>query len=74
LQKCAASEIEDDGTRQKIKILHLEDNPGDAEIIFRYLKKNDVDCQVKVVETEADYKKALTQYNPDIILSDQSLP
>ena len=74
LQKSVASSVADDRPSQKIKILHLEDNPGDAEIIFRYLKKNEVECQVKVVETEADYKKALTQYNPDIILSDQSLP
>jgi len=74
LQKSAASESEEDSTSQKIKILHLEDNPGDAEVIFRYLKKNDVDCEVKVVETETDYKEALAQYNPDIILSDQSLP
>ncbi len=73
LQKSTASKP-DDVTSQKIKILHLEDNPGDAEIIFRYLKKNDVECQVKVVETEADFKDALIQYNPDIVLSDQSLP
>jgi PAS domain S-box-containing protein len=57
-----------------IKILHLEDNPGDAEIIFRYLKKNDVSCEVKVVDTAADYQNALIHYNPNIVLSDQSIP
>ena len=72
LQQSPDKEKKDAGA--EIKILHLEDNPGDAEIIFRYLKKNGVNCHVKVVDTQSEFKNALTHHCPDIVLSDQSLP
>ena len=74
LQQSETRIIEDDYANDRIKILHLEDNPGDAEIITRYLKKNHVKCHVKVVDTESEYRKVLRQFGPDIVLSDQSIP
>ena len=74
LEKLEESKTDNRTAGHNIKVLHLEDNPGDAEIISRYLRKNGVRCEVKVVDTEVEYKNALEQYNPDIVLSDQSIP
>ncbi len=59
---------------KQLKILHIEDNPADAGLIARELKQSGIDFTVKVVETKNDYSSALKNYNPDIILSDHSLP
>lgn len=59
---------------KQLKILHIEDNPSDAGLIARQLKQSGIDFTIKVVETKNDYSTALKNYNPDIILSDHSLP
>jgi PAS domain S-box-containing protein len=59
---------------QKIKILHLEDVPFDAELIARELKKGKIDSEILVVDNKADFINALKKFSPDIILSDHSLP
>ncbi len=58
----------------KIKILHLEDSPYDAELIKRCLKNSELDCEIKVVDNKPDLQDALKYFNPDIILSDHCLP
>ncbi|MEP6949148.1 MAG: ATP-binding protein [Ginsengibacter sp.] len=57
----------------KIKILHLEDFPEDAELVEYVLHKGNIKSEIRVVDNEIDYKKALSDFNPDIILSDHSL-
>ena len=57
----------------KLKILHIEDSPPDAELIQRCLKKSGLDCEVKVVETKKEYLAALENFFPDVVLSDHSL-
>jgi PAS domain S-box-containing protein len=57
-----------------LKILHLEDLPEDAYLVARALKKGGVSCEVLHVENEAEFKNALKNFLPDIILSDHSLP
>lgn len=59
--------------KQKIKILHLEDLPADAELVARALKKGEIDCEMLVVENKEKFIKALTAFTPDLILSDHSL-
>ncbi len=56
------------------KILHIEDNPSDAGLIERALKKSGLDFTVKIVETRDEFISGLKNFNPDIILSDHSLP
>jgi PAS domain S-box-containing protein len=58
---------------QKIKILHLEDTPTDAELIERELKRGKIDFEKIVVSTKADFENALKTFTPDVILSDHSL-
>ncbi|RCH53657.1 hypothetical protein DJ568_16610 [Mucilaginibacter hurinus] len=59
---------------EKVKIVHLEDMPTDAELVGRELKKSDLVFERILVDNKNDYAKALIDFVPDIILSDHSLP
>ncbi len=59
---------------KQYKILHLEDNPSDAGLIEHALKKSGLNFIVKIVETRDEFINGLKNFNPDIILSDHSLP
>jgi len=59
---------------KNFKILIVEDVPTDAELIKREIEKNTVQHTCKVVETKDAYLKALKEFEPEIILSDYSLP
>jgi PAS domain S-box-containing protein len=58
---------------QPLRILIVEDNAGDAELLLRELRRAGFDPEGKRVDTEAEY---LTNLDPalDIILSDYSMP
>src|ERR1043165_4571441 len=57
-----------------LKILHLEDLQDDAELVLRVLKKADLSCEVTHAENKDEFIRAITEFHPDIILSDHSLP
>ncbi|MES2678571.1 MAG: hybrid sensor histidine kinase/response regulator [Bacteroidota bacterium] len=57
-----------------LKILHIEDNSSDAWLIERALKKSGLTFTVKVVDKKQDFIDALDDLQPDLILSDHSLP
>lgn len=57
-----------------LKILILEDNHIDADLINRQLKKSGLSFTSEIVKTRKNYEYALHNFNPDIILSDYSLP
>lgn len=57
-----------------LRILLLEDNNYDAEIIQRELKRAGLEFSVLRVLTQAEFEKGLTSFQPDIVLSDYSLP
>lgn len=56
------------------KILILEHDPNDLELLLYELKKGKLDFEPHIVETKDDFAKALKEFNPDIVLSDYSLP
>ncbi len=58
----------------ELKILMVEDFPADAEFNIREIKKGGLNFVYTIVESKEDYIKALHEFNPDIILSDYSLP
>ncbi|MDP4114927.1 MAG: response regulator [Bacteroidota bacterium] len=58
----------------ELKILMLEDNPSDVKLIEKELYRGEFHFESKVVETELEFKDALISYEPDLILSDYSLP
>ena len=57
-----------------IKILILEHDPNDLELLVRTLKKSDLVYETSVCSTRESYIAALHDFCPDIILSDFSLP
>ena len=59
--------------KRPLRVLLVEDNPADAELILRELRRNFFDPQWNRVETEADFMAAINEL-PDIILSDYSMP
>jgi PAS domain S-box-containing protein len=56
------------------KILILEDNQSDADLLRRELKKSGLNFTSEVVQTRVGFEYALQNFRPDIILSDYSLP
>lgn len=58
----------------QIKVLLVEDLPSDALLVLREIKKNSIDIVSKTVDCIDDYLAALSDFQPDIILSDYSLP
>jgi PAS domain S-box-containing protein len=58
----------------KLKILHLEDTPTDAELVERELRRGNLDFEKLVVSDRPGFIKALDEFAPDIIISDHSLP
>lgn len=59
---------------EELKVLFVEDVQADAELALRILSKEGIKCQTRIVEIEKDYIKELEEFNPDIIISDYSLP
>jgi two-component system, NarL family, sensor histidine kinase UhpB len=57
-----------------LKILYLEDRAEDAEIVLRLLKKSDFRFESLLAMNQKEFLEALDSYEPDIILSDNSLP
>jgi len=60
---------------QSLKILLVEDNPDDAALVERHLRRNGFAPSMVRVETAIDMKAALTpEEPPDIVLADYNLP
>src|SRR4029434_5544035 len=57
-----------------LRILHLEDNPTDAELIQAILETEGIICDVTRVDTQADFFASLEQGGFDLILTDYTLP
>ena len=60
--------------KKDIKVLLLEDNATDADLIVRHLTKSGLSFTSKTVESRKFFEEALNTFCPDIILSDYSLP
>jgi len=59
---------------EKIKILFVEHDEHDLELIHYELKKGAIVFESAIVQTEHDFEHALISFLPDIILSDYTLP
>ncbi|MBI3520575.1 MAG: response regulator [Bacteroidetes bacterium] len=59
---------------KKLEILYIEDSPDDAMLVEFALKKSGLLFNMLIVSSEKEFVKALTDYTPDLILSDHSLP
>jgi PAS domain S-box-containing protein len=57
-----------------LRILNLEDEPLDTELIHATLIDGGIACEIARVQTRADFVAALEQEGFDLVLSDYSLP
>jgi PAS domain S-box-containing protein len=57
-----------------IRVLHLEDDPLDAEIIGHRLRTHGVSCEVELAASKASFEAALAREPFDLILCDYNLP
>ena len=60
--------------KSRLRILHLEDNPTDAELIQAILETEGIICDVTRVDTQADFFASLEHGGFDLILTDYTLP
>src|SRR5258705_12437394 len=56
------------------RVLYLEDDPRDAEMIHHKLEYQDVPCDIVLVDNESSFEAALTRESFDLIITDYNLP
>jgi CheY-like chemotaxis protein len=59
---------------RRVRILHLEDNKEDVELIKELFSAAGMDCEFEVVDTREDFEASLESKEFDIILADYTLP
>ena len=59
---------------ESLRLLILEDNPADAELIQFELQEAGLAFCSEVVKAEDDFVRELQEFSPDLILSDYDLP
>jgi two-component system, cell cycle sensor histidine kinase and response regulator CckA len=57
-----------------LRILHLEDNPYDTEIVSALLADENIPFEIQRVETRKDFEAALEKGDCTLVISDFSLP
>ena len=57
-----------------LRVLLVEDDPLDAELTIRELRKSGYDLEWQQVDTQAEFMNRLAQDPPDIIISDHAMP
>jgi diguanylate cyclase len=60
--------------REPIKVLLVEDHPEDAEMLLREMRLRGLSVDGRRVDTCKEYETALALFEPDLILSDYTLP
>ncbi|HEX3717341.1 MAG TPA: ATP-binding protein [Verrucomicrobiae bacterium] len=60
--------------KTRLRLLHLEDNPLDAELIRDSLERDGFECEVVVVHTRPEFERALAHGGFDLVLSDFAIP
>lgn len=60
--------------RRPLRVLHLEDNPRDAEIVRHRLEADGLSCTILVVQAKDTFEAALRDDDYDLVISDYNLP
>lgn len=61
-------------SERRLTILHLEDDPFDADLVAERLRQDGVEAAIDVVSTREDFEQALGEAEIDIVVSDQRMP
>jgi diguanylate cyclase (GGDEF)-like protein/PAS domain S-box-containing protein len=59
---------------KEIRVLMLEDNPVDVELISRQMQRDGLSAIERVVVSEHEFRRTIADFFPQLILSDFSLP
>src|SRR5262245_31589283 len=62
------------GPLVSLRILHLEDDPHDAELVRAALEDEGLSCEITRVETQSAFRSLLEQDGLGLILVDFTLP
>lgn len=57
-----------------LRILLIEDNPADAELIQYELRRAEIHLEIRCVASKREFVKELRDHPPDAIISDYSMP
>ena len=60
--------------KETINILHLEDNPADAELVARALKKDGLTASLHVAGDRDEFIQMLGNVGPELVITDYALP
>jgi len=58
----------------ELRVLHVEDNELDAELVVQALRKGGFSVSVVVVQAEAEFERQLRLQRPDVVIADYNLP
>lgn len=60
--------------KPKLRVLLVEDNQLDAELVLRALRKDGFEIIALVVQDETGFTRALITHSPEVVLADFNLP
>src|SRR5260370_29772977 len=58
----------------QLRVLHVEDNELDAELVSEALRKGGFSASVAVVQEEAEFVAQLLSHHPEVVIADNNLP
>ena len=58
----------------QLRVLHVEDNQLDAELVAQALRKGGFSVSMVVVQAEAEFERQLRLQRPDVVIADYNLP
>jgi signal transduction histidine kinase len=58
----------------QLRVLHVEDNELDAELVSEALRKGGFSASVAVVQEEAEFVAQLLSHHPEVVIADYNLP
>src|ERR1700704_2100152 len=61
-------------TPSPLRVLHVEDNELDAELVAEALRKGGFSVSVAVVQEESEFEQQLGLQRPDVVIADYNLP
>ena len=58
----------------ELRVLHVEDNDADAELVAQALRRGGLAISVAVVQDETEFRQQLKACPPDVVIADYNLP
>jgi two-component system cell cycle sensor histidine kinase/response regulator CckA len=62
------------GERLRVRVLHVEDNPADAELVRRNLRQDGIEAEMILVDSRTDFERVFSSERVDVVISDYNMP